>query len=322
MPCYSPLRACLVEGPQGRRLEFGSKASGKALSLPCGRCIGCRLERSRQWAVRIMHEAKMHEVSCFLTLTYDPEHLPKDGSLSVDECQRFLKRLRARIAPTRVRFFLCGEYGEVCELCGEGRKVCLCPRPVFGLGRPHYHAILFGYDFPDRVLVPGARKHPIFSSSLLSETWGNGFASIGSVSFDSAAYVANYATKKVTGEKAQDHYRGRRPEFLLMSRRPGIGRTFVERYVSDVYPSDTVVVKGVVSRPPRYYQKVALQLCWQSTADLLARREAEAERLEEYVLKSGDRVFVAPGRNARRLAVRKLVAEAKAQLKSRSMETQ
>lgn len=243
----------------------------------------------------------MHESSSFVTLTYDPAFLPKDGSLSVETCQLFLKRLRARLEPRRIRFFLCGEYGEQ-------------------FARPHYHAIIFGYDFPDKVKLEKPGEYALFSSAELSEIWGLGFCSIGAVSFESACYVANYATKKITGAKAAEHYRGRRPEFLLMSRRPGIGRSWIDQFSSDVYPSDEVVVRGVQARPPRYYDQVLAAKDPELLELLKKRRELEAEKLEKMVLKSGDQVMVAPSRNARRLAVRKQVAEAKARLKSRTLE--
>lgn len=303
MPCYSPIRGVLVSSPDGRRsLAFSRKAVGKGVSLPCGRCIGCRLERARQWAVRVMHEAKMHDESCFVTLTYDEAHLPKDGSLSVEHCQLFLKRLRSRLGKQRIRFFLCGEYGDK-------------------LGRPHYHAILFGWTPPDRVLIKGSGELSLWTSSLLSETWGHGFASFGQVSFDSAAYVANYATKKVVGEKAAQHYRGRRPEFLLMSRRPGIGRPWFDAYGSDVFPSDEVIVRGVQCRPPRYYDNLLAVKDPDLLARLKEKREREGEKLEEMVLASGKVVQVAPSNNARRLAVREVVARAKLALKRRNLES-
>jgi len=301
MACYAPLRAVLVSGPQGKRLDFRHSSIGKSLSLPCSRCIGCRVERARQWAVRIMHEAAMCSEASFLTLTYDPQFLPKDGSISVDTCQLFLKRLRARLSPKKVRFFLCGEYGEK-------------------LARPHYHLILFGHDFPDKVFLKESNGQKLFSSDVLSSVWGLGFCTVGSVTFDSACYVANYATKKVLGPSADSHYSGRTPEFLLMSRRPGIGRSWIDKFASDVYPSDEVIVHGRPARPPRYYDKQLFK-CLKSTADLLVKRESFASALEDMVLSSGVKVSVSPNRNTRRLAVRRVVAESKFSLKLRLMET-
>lgn len=305
MPCYSPIRGVLVGPPGGRSLRFERGVVGKAVSLPCGKCLGCKLERSRQWAVRIVHEAKMHEASAFITLTFSPEHLPKDASLSVETCQLFLKRLRARVAPTRIRFFLCGEYGEQ-------------------FGRPHYHAIIFGFDFPDKVPLKRSGEFALYESKLLSDTWGLGFASIGEVSFDSAAYVASYATKKILTNREDEAKRlkGRRPEFLLMSRRPGIGRAWIDKFASDVYPSDEIISRGVSARPPRYYDQVLEVKDPALLLELKAKREAKADELERMVLASGEVVEVAPSRNARRLAVRETVAKAKASLKRRKLESE
>jgi len=314
MPCYSPLSACVVSGPQGRTLSFTFVPGAKALSLPCGRCIGCRLERARQWAVRLMHEAELHDAACFLTLTYSPEFLPKNGSIDVRTCQLFLKRLRARIAPIKIRFFLCGEYGEKFE-------------------RPHYHMILFGYDFPDKVKLVSPGELTLYRSDLADRVWRLGGVRIGAVSFESAWYVANYATKKIAGEQAADHYKGRVPEFLLMSRGGrnghGIGHGWIKSFLGDVYPMDEVVVRGRSTRPPRYYDALIKRHAadefppgeWTKLLESIqASREAKADELQAFTLKSGDVVHVAPSRNARRLAVRKRVAEAKLRQKTRSME--
>lgn len=303
MACYSPVRGVLFKAPDGRqRLSFSRSVVGKGVSLPCGYCIGCRLERARQWAVRIMHESKMHDENAFLTLTYDDEHLPEGGSLSVVDCQLFLKRLRERLAPKRIRFFLAGEYGEK-------------------LGRPHYHAIVFGWFPPDAVCVKRCGELSLYTSSMLSDAWGNGNTSVGMVSFDSACYVANYATKKITSNRGEEAKRlaGRRAEFLTMSRRPGIGRSWFEEFKADVFPSDECIVRGVSTRPPRYYSQTAESLGI-DLSGVRAKREAEIDRLEEFVLASGERVEVSASRNARRLAVREKVARAKLALKRRSLE--
>jgi len=281
------------------------------MTLPCGRCIGCRLERARQWAVRIMHESQMHDSNCFITLTYAPEHLPKDGSLSVSACQSFLKRLRSRVSPVKIRFFLCGEYGENFE-------------------RPHYHAIIFGYDFPDKVKMISAGS-PIFTSETLDDCWGMGYTSIGSVTFDSASYVANYATKKVTADKpyidrlgrrqpsAKEHYQGRHPEFILMSRRPGIGRHWIEKFQADVYPSDEIIVNEHISKPPRYYDNFYRLDHELEFARLSEIRQAAANVEYEQKLRCGT-IKVAKGRDSRKLDVRRKICESKIKLKSRNLE--
>ena len=247
MPCYSPLQAFYsrsVNPKTGKpkivfdeAMSFGLSISG--IKVPCGQCIGCRLERSRQWAIRCVHEASLHEANSFITLTYSPEFLPSDMSLHLSHFQLFMKRLR-KCFGNGIRFFMCGEYGEKFR-------------------RPHYHAIIFGLDFPDKVQVNVSNGLPIYSSEILSNLWGKGFASIGTVTFDSAAYVARYITKKVTGEMAFDHYLDKdtgimlKPEYTTMSRRPGIASDWFKKFRSDVFPLDEVVLKGRKMRPPKFY---------------------------------------------------------------------
>ncbi len=185
----------------------------------------------------------MHERNCFLTLTYDQVHLPVDGSLDVADWQKFAKRLRKRVGP--FRFFHCGEYGD------ENR-------------RPHYHACIFGLDFSrDRVPMKFARGNTLYTSQCLEETWGKGFATVGALTWKSAAYVARYVMKKATGKLAETRYArvdpstGEettvRPEYVTMSRRPGIGTEWFSQFASDVYPADEVVHEGKRYRPPRFY---------------------------------------------------------------------
>ncbi len=238
MVCFRPLKAYRAHGGG---IAFSSKKGfgDRPLELPCGQCQGCRLERSRQWALRCVHEAQMHERNCFVTLTYDQVHLPVDGSLQLEDWQKFAKRLRKQLAaedpPRKFRFFHCGEYGE------EN-------------ARPHYHACMFGVDFGrDRVPLSKKRGHTLYESPELNEAWGLGFASVGSLTWQSAAYVARYVMKKATGPLAKERYGDRRPEYVTMSRRPGIGSTWFDRFASDVYPSDEVVHEGKRYRPPRFY---------------------------------------------------------------------
>lgn len=230
-----------------RKSIFGY-AVGKH-ELPCGKCTGCRLERSRQWAVRIMHEAHCHEFNSFITLTYDDQHVPEDYGLQLDHVQDFMKRLRGRVSTAhqglKIRHFLCGEYGDL-------------------RGRPHYHAAIFGYDFPDKLQM-GTNEHgqPIYNSALLADIWGMGGVSTAALEPGSAGYVARYSVKKINGAKAPDHYyryspvSGRmhnvRPEFATQSRRPGLGAAWLEKYRGDVYPSGFIVVDGVPQAPPKYY---------------------------------------------------------------------
>lgn len=301
MPCYFPLRACLVSGPEGRRIAFNRDAVGKALSLPCSKCIGCRLERARQWAVRCVHEAQFHDDSSFLTLTYNKENLPKGGTLVKKHVSTFLKALRGKLTPIKIRFFACGEYGDK-------------------FARPHYHVLLFGYSFPDKQHHKTRNGRPLYISPLLDSVWQMGDCSIGAVSFDSAMYTANYACKKLHGSAAESHYKGRLPEFLLMSRNPGLGKKWIEKYKDEVYPSDEIIVNGKQQRPPRYYDLLCLSEGSALSESVKKKRDLQAEKLEDLVLKSGVRIGVAPSRNARRLAIRRVVRVAKQKLKHRNYE--
>lgn len=206
--------------------------------IPCGQCIGCRLERSRQWAVRCIHEAQLYSHNCFLTLTYDDAYLPSDGSLHKEDLQKFWKRLRKVIYPAKLRYFACGEYGSL-------------------LNRPHYHAIVFNYRPPDQQLLTLRGGSKIYISDIIKKCWPYGFHTIGDVTFESAAYVARYILKKVTGSQSEFHYDGLEPEFTVMSRRPGIAREWFKKFHGDVYPNDYIVIRdNIKCRPPKYYDKL------------------------------------------------------------------
>lgn len=238
MPCYHPLagwrsRNRSSTGRRGVVFRLTDGYADEPVEVPCGRCIGCRLERSRQWALRCVHESKLHVHNAFVTLTYS--EVPAGGSLRPKDFVDFMKRLR-HVRPG-VRFFQAGEYGEQ-------------------LSRPHHHAILFNCRFPDRKFLRMEGANRLDESRELERLWGHGFVTVGEATFESAAYVARYVVKKVTGPGADEHYQGRHPEYCTMSRRPGIGRGFLERFGSDVYPSDECIVRGKPCKPPRYYDKV------------------------------------------------------------------
>ena len=162
MPCFHPMPAVrLSDGSV--TFTSRSKVDGNDFELPCGQCAGCRLERSRQWAVRCVHESQMHERNCFITLTYPDEFLPPHGGLIYRDFQLFMKRLRKRIGYP-VRFFMCGEYGELDQ-------------------RPHFHAILFGCDFDDRKYFSKTGSgYKLYTSDLLIQLWGMGHCPVGNVS--------------------------------------------------------------------------------------------------------------------------------------------
>lgn len=276
MPCFKPLTAYYSKhiNPSGKRgMVFNprqAEAPDDPIDLPCGQCVGCRLERSRQWAIRCIHEAQLHEDNCFITLTFNPESLAareNPGSLRKKDFQDFMKRLRKHFTHTKIRFFHCGEYGEK-------------------YGRPHYHAILFGLDFDDKELINVLNGHRLYRSPTLEKLWPFGYSSIGNVTFESAAYVARYIMKKVTGEHAENHYQyvdqdtgellEQIPEYTTMSRRPGIASGWFDTYADDVYPSDFVTVRGKKMRPPKFYDKLMEQTRPYEMEDIKADRMAAA----------------------------------------------
>lgn len=248
MRCRFPIDAW--QSSVGAPLTFndveGERGNYRRVTIACGQCADCRLARSRAWAVRCLHEASLFEYNVFVTLTYSDDTLPEFGSLRYRDYQLFMKRLRK--SGRKPRFYMCGEYGE------EN-------------GRPHYHSILFNCWFPD---MKAWRRSPagfqLYRSAELEKLWPLGNAEIGMVSFESAAYVARYVMKKVTGDRASSHYEvidadtgevsTKVPEFNRMSLKPGIGAEWYRRFKSDVYPHGAVVVNGIETSPPRYYDKM------------------------------------------------------------------
>ncbi|AXH77036.1 MAG: replication initiator protein [Microviridae sp.] len=251
MPCFQPLKAYRSVERNAQTGKYGLTFNGKnaliegsQIRLPCGQCVGCRLDKARQWAIRCEHEAAMHDRNCFITLTYDQVHVPEDFSVRLRDWQLFMKRLRKRVGHDRVRFLATGEYGDN------------------GL-RPHYHALLFGFDFADKRHWTTRRDNRCYKSEMLEDVWGMGQCEIGTVTYKSSSYVARYCMKKMTGTKADEHYFRISPvdgkayrvatEFCVMSRRPGVGSTWFDRYAADAFPSDFLVVDGRKVRPPDYY---------------------------------------------------------------------
>lgn len=296
MPCRKPLEAFKTRGIGGQ-VTFYPRDLGQGYDrvwLPCGQCVLCRLERSRQWAMRCMHEASLYEENCFLTLTYSEENVPHAGALVHRDFQLFMKKLRQHLRrlqgpwagePPTVRFYMCGEYG------GE----------TF---RPHYHALLFGMDFWDKTVWSSRKGFTVWRSSLLEDLWPHGLSEIGAVTFESAAYVARYIMKKVTGADAESHYLRVNhatgevvdvpSEYTSMSKKPGIGMPWLEKWKMDVWPMDRVIVRGVAVKPPRAYERLL------EDAELeelkLARQEkidpanVHPDRLEAKAVITGQRV--------------------------------
>lgn len=252
MPCFHPITGWRSRKPNAAGnfpVVFDPRQGSQKQEVPCGQCIGCRLERSRQWAVRCMHEAKMWPENSFITLTYADEHLPQYGSLVKADFQKFMKRLRKHRKGKKIRYYMCGEYGEK-------------------LSRPHYHACLFNEGFDgDKQLFMQREGVELSISPTLQKLWPFGHSTIGELNFRTAAYTARYIMKKVNGDDAEDHYlrvdhrTGEvlarvEPEYTTMSRRPGIGKTFFDTYQRDMLPRDYVLVNGHKCSVPRYYSNL------------------------------------------------------------------
>lgn len=273
MPCPNPLQAYFRVLPSGKKeLKFsnflgrlfreGRKMPDDSMAVPCGQCMTCRLERSRVTALRCVHEARMAEHSCFITLTYDDEHLAKlcpltEGGYSLvrKHATDFIKRLRIKFARgwkytdkfgkehlvqiKNIRVFGCGEYGD--------RN-----------GRPHYHFCLFNCFFPDRLHNGGRRDFKYYTSKCLQELWTFGFSTVCDFSFETAAYVARYCVKKITGKLADSHYRGRLPEFpVYPTRGGGLGKPWFDKYgKTDVIPTDSCIARRVKCSVPAYYDRL------------------------------------------------------------------
>lgn len=204
----------------------------------------------------------MHEQNSYITLTYNDRFLPTNGSVDVRPLQLFFKRLRKAVYPRRVRYFACGEYGDENQ-------------------RPHYHAAVFGHAFGDRFQVLRATP-PLYRSSLLERLWIDplterslGNSSVGELTYESAAYVARYVMKKLTGSRAAE-YGDREPPFVTMSLKPGLGQKWFETYAGDVFPADEIVHDGRRHRVPRYYDKQFSELAEEELEKIKARREAKA----------------------------------------------
>lgn len=304
MPCYHPLKAfpvgktekgktkykitgidteCVASDDGQRWDSYGyilhskrSKVVTDYIYIPCGQCIGCRLDYSKEWAIRMMCELKEHDSAYFITLTYNNHNVPlseyvdEDGvlqtipSLLKSDFQKFMKRLRKQTGQ-ELRFYACGEYGST-------------------TARPHYHAIIYGLKLDDlNYYMTTDLGFRLYTSKFMDKVWKYGYVVIGDVSFDSCAYVSRYVTKKLKGQLAQVYDQFNiEPEFSLMSRRPGIGKSYFDKYFEDIYPIDEIVMKdGKVSRPPRYFDKQMDLIDEDLMANLKDKRCEVAQQIQD-----------------------------------------
>lgn len=216
MKCLCPIRIHLDKG-----ITCFKEFQVRGYTVPCGQCIACRLNYAKFWSIRMMQELKLHDKACFVTLTYDDSHCPDNMYLCPEHLQLFWKRVRKRC---KIRYFACGEYGD-------------------RFGRPHYHAIIYGLAPDDR--------------NIIEDCWSYGLVHVGTVTFDSCNYVAKYMTKKLRGNSLKEKLSKEPyyiPEFVVMSRRPGIGAELsfeMEQFLKD---NGFVYRKGKRSSIPRYYK--------------------------------------------------------------------
>lgn len=229
------------------QMDVGTWRQLDTFLIPCGRCIGCRLDYSRRWATRLMLELQTHTSAFFVTLTYDDEHLPRGTkgipSLVPDDVQKFIKRLRRdqdyRGIDTKIRFFLAGEYGEQSH-------------------RPHYHLILFDWippEFDLQFLKYSKNGDKYYTSLSLQKLWPYGYNLVAGVTWQSCAYVARYILKKQTGDNAHVYEdMAISPEFTRMSRKPGIGKEYYDLHAKKLLEDGYVQLEGGLKAPiPRYF---------------------------------------------------------------------
>ena len=239
-----------------------ARAVYKFVKIPCGKCIQCRLEYAKSWAARCMLEMEKYDKNSFITLTYDDDSVPRSWiehtdnytgevfktrsgdllSLNKKNLQDFFKRLRSHTSEP-VRYFACGEYGE-------------------STFRPHYHFISFNYRPDDLVFY---KRTPagdsLYTSESLSKIWSYGNVIVADATYESACYVARYVMKKAKGVDSgiYDLY-GIDPEFVTMSRKPGIANDFYQKHKdTDLFVSNRIHISsengGKSFKPFRYFKK-------------------------------------------------------------------
>jgi hypothetical protein len=306
--CFKPLKAWqphpnsegqrrVYRAPDGNGLRYiGGQCPKeferffKAIEIPCGQCMACRLNYSTEWAMRITAEATLYERNCFITLTYDDAHMPANGQLVKKDLQDFKKRLREKYAgynevpgivlkPNQtnpIRTFDSGEYGD-------------------NFGRPHYHLAVLNFKPLDLKYHNTNYNNDCqtYRSPSIEKLWGKGYVVIGDLTAESASYVARYVTKKINGKDKDFHYNQIDPEtgeivtmlqeFATMSRRPGIGMPFLSKYPEDCSHGTMLLHKqhGVMhKRTPKYFENKLAEINPTLVEQLKAKRLATLEELK------------------------------------------
>lgn len=265
MPCYSPLKGYKDAVSGG--LTFKKAGSSQKMEVACGQCLGCRVDHRLMWSIRIVHEASLHMDhfgNSWATLTYrdpwnctkqqlkDGHFIPQKRTLIASHVSKFVRSLRKSNEDHKIRYFYCGEYGDEND-------------------RPHYHICLFNHSFNDQYLWKDDEGFYTYTSKELQKHWPWGFTTVAPLNLRTAAYTAGYAFKKITGEKAWDHYLRcdeygeaywLKPEYIRMStgrgKPSGIGAKFYEKFASDFFPSDQSPIPGHGQSElvPRYYENI------------------------------------------------------------------
>ncbi|AXL14790.1 replication initiator protein [Microviridae sp.] len=275
MPCHRPQRAwrSRVANETGKYPYVFKIDQGYAdteTEFPCGSCPGCRIERSREHALRCIHEASQHDNNSFITLTYEDDPC----SLEKSHFQKFMKRLRKSLAPKKIRYYMCGEYGKDGDL----------------LGRAHFHAIIFNHQFDD--LEPYKMNHSgdtVYISPKLEKLWTHGYVSVGECNLSTAGYVARYCMKKINGEQAESHYQKPDlqtgelkpviPEYNAMSN--GIGKKWLEKYWKDCIKG-YITLDGTRYKIPKYYINQIERLAPNDEHEILIRNMELASKPLEH----------------------------------------
>lgn len=284
MTCYHPVDVFVKRKP----IYTGARRISGEQTVPCGHCLGCRGDQARDWSIRIMHELQMHRNAWFVTLTYKDEEIPENGSLYPEDFRRFIKALR-RSEKAPLSYYACGEYGDTTK-------------------RPHYHAVLFGPEFLDRSVHRDTDGPVVWRSPTLESAWtvdkrSLGHSEFGTVTPQSAAYVAGYVRKKIRVKDDPNGYTRVDPrtgelveiqkEFSRMSLKPAVGKRWIEKYWQDVYPRDFVVVEGREMRPPRFYDKWLEANHPEMMMEVRLKRYEETKELEEEKLQAKEKIHEA-----------------------------
>lgn len=266
MSCEAPLKA--YRPAAGGSIRFWRPKDGRAwiaLDIPCGRCILCREEQARQWAVRISHEAQLHPQNSFVTLTYRDDQVPEHNSLDYKHLVKFWKRLRKNVGP--LRYYAVGEYGDQSL-------------------RPHYHACIFGMDFLDGAVMAKTGEHPQWVSPLLTKTWGHGDVRVLPLTFETARYTASYVTKKLRSKQQYVRTDEETGELIplvqpraFMSR--NIAKTWWKKFNQGVRDHDWVIINGKPQKPPRAYDRWLSEVNEEEHEKMKEKRKKQATKLTQ-----------------------------------------